>query len=73
MISSGMAAGAGARGAHRGVNQCQAGPMKKFWPMADRRNEKGFFIVSQIFSKFQTNLNFNNFYSHNKMQEHFTP
>jgi hypothetical protein len=56
--------------AHRGGNQRQAGTVKKFWPMTDRRNEKGFF---QIFSKFQTNLNLNqifnfiDFYSHNKM------
>jgi hypothetical protein len=43
---------------HRGEIQHQAGPMSWFRPTADRKNEKGFFI-SQIFSKFQTNLNSN--------------
>jgi hypothetical protein len=28
--------------AHRGENQRQAGPVKKFWPTVDRRIEKGF-------------------------------
>jgi hypothetical protein len=44
--------------AHRGENKCQAGPVKKFQPTVDRRNEKGFYFF-QIFSKFQTNLNSN--------------
>jgi hypothetical protein len=43
---------------HRGENQRQAGPVKKFWSTTDKRNEKGFFIF-QIFSNFQTNLNSN--------------
>jgi hypothetical protein len=38
------------------------------WPM---ENWKMLFNF-QIFSKFQTNLNFNDFYSHHKIQEHFT-
>jgi hypothetical protein len=63
--------------AHQGENWRQARPVKKFRPMTDRRNEKGF-LFFQIFFQFQTNLNsnenlnFDDFYSHNKMQEHFT-
>jgi hypothetical protein len=34
---------------HRGEIQHQAGPVRRFQPMVDRKNEKGFFIF-QIFS-----------------------
>jgi hypothetical protein len=40
------------------------------WPKGLRKLENSF-SFSKLFYKLQTNLNFNDFYSYNKIQEHF--
>jgi hypothetical protein len=52
-------------------NQLQAGLVKKFRTMTDRRNEKGILFFKSFLNS-KSNLNFDDFYSQNKIQEHFT-
>jgi hypothetical protein len=59
---------AATRAVHRGENQHQAGPVRKFQPTADRKMRTAF--IFQIFSKFQTNLNSNQIYNFDDFHSH---